>query len=195
MSSSSEKSTKLRGSPLRRIPKRVVIWTLTALFAFDVLFYVFAVLPLESREIELQAKVVAIEQSIALKRRSSERLEAVVARAEKAGEEGAELIDNFTFKRRTTYSNLLTLLGEAAQEAGVEMRETDYDDDPVAGSDGYGMISIRANFRGQYENLVKFLNVIDRSERFLIIGSLGATPRESGDLQIVMRIDTFMREI
>ena len=55
---------------------------------------------------------------------------------------------------------------------------------------------MNANFRGRYENVVRFLNLIDRSETFLIIESLGASPRsDSDDLQITMRIDTFVRDL
>jgi hypothetical protein len=59
-----------------------------------------------------------------------------------------------------------------------------------------GMLTITSNYRGQYDKLVKFLNQLDRSERFLIIESLGATPRaESNDLQFTLKIDTFVREL
>ena len=45
------------------------------------------------------------------------------------------------------------------------------------------------------ESLV-LLNRLDRSSEFLIVESLGARPREdTGDLQISMRIDTFVREL
>ena len=58
------------------------------------------------------------------------------------------------------------------------------------------MVSISANFRGRYENLVKFLNLLDRSDAFLIVERLGAAPREdTGELQITMRIDTFVRNV
>ena len=97
---------------------------------------------------------------------------------------------------RGTFSELLTELGEAATAAGVEMRETDYASEAIAGNESYGMVSVTANFRGRYENLVRLLNRLDRSSEFLIVESLGARPREdTGDLQISMRIDTFVREL
>jgi archaellum biogenesis ATPase FlaH len=58
------------------------------------------------------------------------------------------------------------------------------------------MISVNANFRGEYQNLVRFLNQIDRSEQFLIIDSLAATPRtDSEQLQFMMRFNTLLREM
>ena len=57
------------------------------------------------------------------------------------------------------------------------------------------MVSISANFRGEYENLVKLLNLLDRSEKFLIVERLAAAPREEGGLQITMRVDAFVRNL
>jgi hypothetical protein len=43
---------------------------------------------------------------------------------------------------------------------------------------------------------VRFLNQIDRSEQFLIIDSLAATPQtDSEQLQFMMRFNTLLREM
>ena len=85
----------------------------------------------------------------------------------------------------------------AADEAGLESRERSYHPDPIEGADDdYGAITVQASFRGRYEQLVNLLHRLDHSEEFLIIGALGATPRsDSNDLQITMRIDTFVRNL
>ena len=110
--------------------------------------------------------------------------------------QGDQLVASITFDRRTTFSELLAEMDEAAVEAGIEIRERLYDQQPIEGADHYGMLTITSNYRGQYDKLVKFLNRLDRSERFLIIESLGATPRaESNDLQFTLKIDTFVRDL
>ena len=101
-------------------------------------------------------------------------------------------------QRRSAFSSLLTELGAAAEGAGVEIRETSYNVEAIEGSQGYGILSVNANFRGSYGNLVGLLYRLDRSELFFIIGSLGATPRDdesSNELQINMRFDTFVRDL
>lgn len=174
--------------------RRIVVGLLAALAVFDVAFWLFAVRPLTGREAEQQARVSSLNSLIAQKTEALETLRAVDGKATSAAEAGDELLARLTFARRTTFSQLLKELGEASREAGVEMRETNYNSDEIEGAAEFGMVSISANFRGGYENLVKLLNRLDRSEKFLIVERLGAAPREDGGLQISMRIDAFVRD-
>lgn len=187
---------RVRGGLLRKIPHRQVLIVLGALAAFDLLFWAFAVRPTAEREADQRTRVEILERQIQDKSTALEQLRDAARRVGSAQGEGDKLLTELTFERRTTFSNLLRELGEDASEAQVEVREISFNNDEIAGNADYGMVSINANFRGQYANLVRFLNLLDRSERFLIIDRLGAFPREdTGDLQITMRIDTFMRDL
>ncbi len=178
----------------RRIERRHMLVVLGVLLAFDVLFYVFAVAPLGARAQEQQILMRTLGDQQEQKRQQMEGLRAVAAKVEKARLEGDALVEQLTLARKNTFSRLVTELNAAADEAGLESRERNYDPDPVEGADEYGAITVTASFRGRYEQLVKLLNRLDRSQEFLIIGSLGATPRsETNDLQITMKIDTFVR--
>lgn len=182
---------------VRRKPSRqVVVAVLALLAAFDLGFWLIAVQPAAARATEREAAVTALEKLVEQKRQSIGNLRQSVTRVAQARETGEELLGELTFERQRTFSELLTELGDASQQAGVEMRETDYALEEISGNENYGMVSVTANFRGRYENLVKLLNRLDRSSDFLIVESLGARPREdTGDLQISLRIDTFVREL
>ena len=72
---------------------------------------------------------------------------------------------------------------------------------PVAGTEGESgnpaldMMSISFNLEGTYPQLLKFVNLLDRSPRFLIIETLTATPRAKTDILTVnFKLDTFVRE-
>ncbi len=174
--------------------RRVVAWGLIALATVNVVFWLLFVQPLESREDEKQALIGAMDAQLKQKREALARLREATEKVSLATVNGDELLDSLTFERRTAFSKLLTELGDAAKEAGIEIRETDYVSGDVEGTETYGIISITANFRGDYASLVRFLNLLDRSKAFLIIERLGARPREdTGGLQISMRIDTFVR--
>lgn len=180
----------------RRASRTRVLMVLGALLAFDVLFYLLAVRPLDAREREQEALVAVLSQQIEAKSKEVDELKVVVGKVQKARTEGDRLLEEITLLRRTTFSTLVTELVSAATESGVETRESSYDLEPVEGTEQYGMMTITAGFRAPYENLVKFLNRLDRSDHFLIIGSLGATPRsDSAELQITMQIDAFVREL
>jgi Tfp pilus assembly protein PilO len=179
------------------MPSRQLVLVGLAVFAlFDVAFWLFAVQPMATRAADREAAVAALEQLVEQKRESVDKLRASLERVATARESGGGLLEELTFERQRTFSELLTELGDAASASGVEIRETDYAAEEIAGNENYGMVSVTANFHGQYENLVKLLNRLDRSDEFLIVESLGARPRQdTDDLQITMRIDTFVGEL
>jgi Tfp pilus assembly protein PilO len=198
MSSNSNGTTRNRQLKplLRRIPKKLVLGLLAALLVFDAVFYLVAIEPLGRRGAEQQALLGALERQIAAKRGDVSQLQLVVSKVEKARAEGDGLLDDITLPRRTGFSTLLTELLQAAAEAGIDTREGNFDIEPIEGTEEYGMITISANFRGEYQNLVRFLNQLDRSSQFLIIESLAATPlADSNALQFTMRLNTLVREI
>lgn len=202
MSSNSD-SNEMREAPKRklapprwRLTRRHMLAALAVLLAFDVVFYLFAVRPLGAREEEQRILLRTLLRQQQQKTEEIERLRVVVAKVEKARVEGDELINQLTLARNSTYSRLLAELDAAADEAGLESRERAYDPDPIEGAEEYGAITVTASFRGRYEQLVNLLHRLDHSEEFLIIGALGATPRsDTNDLQITMRIDTFVRDL
>ncbi|MGA3044568.1 MAG: hypothetical protein ABSF54_27660, partial [Bryobacteraceae bacterium] len=58
-------------------------------------------------------------------------------------------------------------------------------------------MTISAAYEGTYASLTKFVNLLDKSPRFLIIESLMAAPQQSnaGDLlSVTIKLDTFVRE-
>jgi Tfp pilus assembly protein PilO len=183
-------------SIFRRITRVHVLAVLGLLVVFDLLFYVVAVSPLDAREQEMLARIGILKQQVEQKTKGLEELRVIAGKVEKARTAGDELLEQITIERRVTFSTLVTELDSAAAEAGIQDRDRVYDMEPIAGTEVYGIVSINANFRGEYEKLVNFLHRIDRSERFLIIESLGASPRsDSSELQVTMRIDTFVRDL
>jgi Tfp pilus assembly protein PilO len=198
MSSDSETVKRKRpaGPLLRRIPTKYVLWALGILFAADVIFYLVAVEPLGRRDTEQRALLTALQRQIETKKQDVEQLQLVVSKVEQARAGGDGLLEGITIPRRTANSTLYSELVQAASKAGIDTREGNFEIEPIEGTEEYGMISVNANFRGEYQNLVRFLNQIDRSEQFLIIDSLAATPRtDSEQLQFMMRFNTLLREM
>ncbi len=183
-------------SIFRRITRVQVLAGLGVLLLFDLLFYVFAVSPLDAREQEMLARIEVLKQQVKQKTKGLEELRLIAGKVEKARTAGDELLDEITIKRRVAFSTLVTELNSAAAEAGIQDRDRVYGMEPIDGTEVYGIVSINANFRGEYEKLVNFLHHIDGSDRFLIIESLGVSPRaDSSELQVTMRIDTFVRDL
>jgi hypothetical protein len=67
--------------------------------------------------------------------------------------------------------------------------------DAIEGSDDLDMMTISVNFEGGYGQLIKFVNLLDRSPRLLIMESLQAAPQPKGDvLTVNVKVNTFVRE-
>ncbi|MEZ5366532.1 MAG: type 4a pilus biogenesis protein PilO [Bryobacterales bacterium] len=188
-------SSAANRSSSRQLSKQTVIGALVVLAALELAFWFFLVRPLSNREAEQQALTANLVEQVTAKRDSVERLRDAKAKVDAAAAAGDELLAELTFEHQTTFSELLTEIGAAAKEAGVEVRETNYESDTIEGNDKYGMVTISANFRGSYESLVKLLHRLDRSPKFLIVERLGAAPRDDGQLAISMRIDAFVRDL
>lgn len=196
MTNNSDSSSLQSMTLSRRISLAHVTLALTALLLFDGGFYWFAVRPLDAREQEVIAAIKVLEKQVSQRVETVEHVSSAVKRIESARSIGSNLMKNITVSRQVAFSTLVTELDAAANRAKIENRDRTYNIEPVEGTSGYGIVRVNANFRGRYENVVRFLNLIDRSETFLIIESLGASPRsDSEDLQITMRIDTFVRDL
>ncbi len=190
------RSTSWPASRLAQVTRTQVCAALGLILLLDLGFYLFAVRPLSAREQQKRALISTLSRQVAQRAEQVSELKMVVDKVEQARSDGDKLIEEITLVRRTTFSTLVAELDEAARESGVEPREGAYDVQPIEGAEHYGMVTISANCRGRYENLVKFLNRLDRSEKFLIIESLGAAPRaDSEELNVTLKIDTFVREL
>ncbi len=97
--------------------------------------------------------------------------------------------------RRTAYSVILAELNQIENDAKVTQKEVAFGWMPVEGSDNLQMMQITANLESSYENLVRFVNMIDKADRLLIIEGLNATPQQGGvKLNVMMKLDTFVVE-
>jgi len=119
----------------------------------------------------------------------------VAAKVQTARTEGDKFLDSYVTDRRVVTSTLQSDLVQMAKDAGITLLPTTWNSDPIEGSDTLSMMTINAGCTGTYANLVKFVNLVDRSSRFLIIESMVASPQQNGpNLNVSLKIDTFIKE-
>ena len=123
-----------------------------------------------------------------------ERTKSLVGKVQQARAEGDTFLEQSTMSRRTAFSTLIGEINKMALDAGMKPKESSLGLEPVEGSDTLQQLTISANFEGSYANLTKFVNLLDRSPRFLIIETLHASPQPSGILGVNVKLDTFIRE-
>jgi hypothetical protein len=176
-------------------PRRTVKIALAALALFDLLFYLFAIGPLSQSERERRLLVDNLQQQVAAQTSRVEKLAGVVQKVETARTQGDEILAEMTLPRRTAFSAIVSEMDQASRKANVELRDRNLTLEPIEGSDTLSMVVVTASLQGTYDNLVRFLNLLDRSSTFLIIESLGAAPQQTGNLlSVTLKLDAFVRE-
>jgi type IV pilus assembly protein PilO len=109
-------------------------------------------------------------------------------------QEGEKFLSTYMTSRRHTYSTIIGELTETAKTAGMKAGAT-ISLEPIQGSDDLDMMSVTLTLEGNYAQLMKFVNLLDRSPRFLIIETLTVTPRAKSDiLSVGVKLDTFVKD-
>ena len=178
-------------------PRVLVRLGLGVLLLANLVVAVIAFKPWGGSAEDLAREKVNLEQQLTSARARLGQSKALVTKAERARKEGDLFLAEYTTDRRTTFSSLFTELQRIAKESGVQPRPASYQLDQVEGSDSLYQMGISAAYEGSYANLTKFINLLDRSPRFLIIESLMASPQQTNGvdvLSVTIKLDTFVRE-
>lgn len=117
-------------------------------------------------------------------------------KVEMARKQGDDFVTRYMTDRRTTNSTVFEELDRIAQEAGIKVRDRNVELNPIEGSDTLEMMTITAGYEGTPASLEKFINLIDKSPRFLIIESMNAAPQQGGQmLTVTLKLDTFTKTL
>jgi Tfp pilus assembly protein PilO len=110
--------------------------------------------------------------------------------------ESDTFLASYLTTRRHTYSTIITEITETAKTAGMKTQEVQIAPlDPIEGSDDLSMMTVSVNFEGGFSQLVKLVNLLDRSPRFLIIESMQVAPQPKGDvLNTNLKLNAFIKE-
>ena len=109
--------------------------------------------------------------------------------------EGDKFMSKYFLPRRTAYSTIMSDLNDLASQSKVTAKESSNSIDEVEGSDTLQRMQVTANFEATFDNLIHFVNLLDKSALLMIIESLNATPQQDGKrLNVMLKLDTFIRE-
>jgi type IV pilus assembly protein PilO len=102
-------------------------------------------------------------------------------------------IDEFYQQRLTSQdSTISTELGKVAAQSGVKISEIKYkakDVEPI----GLRPMEIEASLSGDYLQLVRFINALERDQLFFIIDSVQLGGEQGGVVKLQMKMETFLK--
>ena len=176
-------------------PGAIIRLCLGVLLAANLVAGYFVIWPIGGSPQQLRQQVQELNTQTRQKRGLLDRTRLLVGKIETGRGEGDKFMSTYFLPRRTAYSTIVSELADAAGKAKIKEKERAYAIEPVEGSDTLSLMQISANYEGAYADLVRFINLIDRSDRLLIIESLNATPQQGANgLNVMVKMDTLVRE-
>lgn len=144
---------------------------------------------------DLDRRLTSMRAQLPKQQAALERTKLLVQKVERARAEGTQFMAKYMLNERNAYSTILGELTQAADKVNLKTKESQYGVEPIEGSDTLEMMTISASFEGEYLNLTKFLNELDRSPRFLIIESLTASPQPQGKVvNVNFKLNAFVKD-
>jgi len=143
---------------------------------------------------ELRAELSSMRAQVVQQRNLLARSRLLSTRVETGRAQDQRFMNQYFLDARTAASTVTTELIDDAKEAGVKLKDAAYPVEPVEGSDSLSMMTVSANFEGNYPDLIHLLDRIDKSSRLVLIESLQAVPEQgSNRLNISLRFNIFVR--
>ena len=90
------------------------------------------------------------------------------------------------------YSDISAELAKLASANGVKLGGVKYDLDKDAAAPGVRTVHITAAITGNYVNLVKFINALERDKMLLVPASVDLTEAQQG-VTLDLKLDTYLR--
>jgi Tfp pilus assembly protein PilO len=143
---------------------------------------------LRKQKSDLLDQLAAHQAQLAISKR-------LVNKEQAASHDGDEFLRKYVSDRRVVSSALFQELTRMATESGVQVGQISNTFQDIEGSDTMQMLSVSVGIFGTYPSLTKFVNLVDKSPRFLIIESMQTSaPQHSGQpLAVQFKLDTFVQ--
>jgi|SRR5215475_4416587 len=178
---------------LSRARKRI-LYTIVALGVVDAAALIYLALPLRAGVAQPEQVQHQAQEEYRRLTHSNVPLRGIDQKLAQAQKDDAVFIER---RLPSRYSDVVDELGKLASANHISIGAISY---VTAPGDLQGMLSLEmhAGLAGQYVNIVKFMNSVERDKMFFIIDSValtgqGAKNGPSGVVHLDMKLDTYLR--
>lgn len=179
-----------------RDPRVAMRMLIGVLLAANLVMAVVAFKPFGGSADDLRTQQSSLQTQLAKMKGGAEDSKRKVENVQIAREQGDQFLDKYFMDVRTTSSQIDEEMLKDAKESGIKQLPASYEHNPIEGSDTLEMLTITQGLEGTYEQLTKYINLLDKSKLLLIIDGMETTaPQQQNGklLSIQVKIRTFAR--
>ncbi len=175
--------------PDLRDTRRKVKLALTTLAVVDVVAIVVYFSPLVGSELSRREAMSQRWKELQQKTREVEPLRGLDKKIPVARKE----IDNFYAQRLPSQDSAISEdIGKLAAQNGVKIGSIKYsfrDPEPV----GVRRVEIEADLAGDYLQLVRFINALERNQLFFLVDSVALGGEQAGVVRLQLKVETYLK--
>lgn len=123
----------------------------------------------------------------------SERQSPFAGVPEKLSRAQTQIVNFYRDRVPTRYSTLAEDLGGLARESGIQLTNVSYASKAMD-TPGMTQVVISTNVVGNYANVARFINAIERSKTFYVIDTISLSGQQTGDVGLSVTIETYLRD-
>ena len=205
------KSSKLALAPKIRMkglsvkdPRVIMRALIGALLVANLVMAVIAFKPFGGSADDLRKDQARLSAQLRQLQANLEKSKQHVAKIDIARTQGDEFLGKYIMEKREASALTVEEMNKAATEAGIRALPENATYESLEGSDTIQMMSIVAEFEGSYAGLAKLMNLLEKSDLFLIIDymSLNAPQQQNQkanaggpqNVNVSVRLLTFVRD-
>jgi Tfp pilus assembly protein PilO len=110
---------------------------------------------------------------------------------QRVGDSHAQMADFYVRRIPPNYSSIAARIGELALKGPVRLTRVQYTQNPP-GSD-LTEISMDAGITGEYPQIMRFVNSVERDQTFFVIRAMSLTGQQGGLVNLRLRVSTWLR--
>jgi Tfp pilus assembly protein PilO len=109
----------------------------------------------------------------------------------RVAESRAQMLEFYARRIPANYSTIATRIGQLEVKSGVRLSRVQY----AQGAPGTDLteISMDAGISGEYPQIMRFVNGLERDQTFFVIRTMALTGQQGGLVNLRLRVSTWMR--
>lgn len=172
-----------------RVARKRMMTAAIALVVADLAAIGFMLSPLGRSRSTRQEEYEQARMQLQLKIRETTPLRGMDKKLDRARR---EIADFYRDRLPSQYSAVSTELGKVASGSGVRISQVSYDP-KAADLPNLQRVGINANLDGDYLQVVKFINALERDQMFFIVDSLTLGQEQGGMVRLQLKLETYLK--